>query len=48
MPEPITTIGLGVAAAYVSKDIVLRLLGPTADYWGAICAISLPKEGWKT
>ena len=31
--EPITTIGLGVAA-YLAKDGIGKLLGPTADYLG--------------
>ena len=37
MPDPATTIGLGVlvGAGYVAKDTVTRLLGPTADYLGA-------------
>ena len=34
MPEPITTVGIGVIAAYVGKDAVVRILGPTADYLG--------------
>jgi hypothetical protein len=34
MVEPITTIGLGAVAAYLSKDGVSKLLGPTADYLG--------------
>ena len=34
MPEPITTVGLGVIAAYVGKDAIVRILGPTADYLG--------------
>ena len=32
--EPVTTIGLGAFAAYVSKDGIGKLLGPTADYLG--------------
>jgi hypothetical protein len=34
MPEPITTVGLGAIVAYLSKDGVAKLLGPTADYLG--------------
>lgn len=34
MPEPITTIGLGAIAAYLGKDGVEKLLGPTVDYLG--------------
>lgn len=34
MPEPITTIGLGAIAAYLGKDGLEKLLGPTADYLG--------------
>lgn len=34
MVEPVTTIGLGVVAAYLGKDGVQKLLGPTADYLG--------------
>ena len=34
MPEPITTVGIGVIAAYVGKDAIVRILGPTADYLG--------------
>lgn len=34
MPDPVTTVGIGVVAAYVGKDIVLKILGPTADYLG--------------
>ena len=36
MPEPLTTVGVSAiaAAAYVSKDVVSRILGPTADYLG--------------
>ena len=34
MPEPITTVGVGVIAAYVGKDAIVRILGPTADYLG--------------
>jgi len=34
MPEPITTVGLGAVAAYLSKDGIQKLLGPTADYLG--------------
>ena len=35
MPEPLTTIGVGAIAAYLSKDGISKLLGPTADYLGA-------------
>lgn len=34
MPEPLTTIGFGVIAAYLAKDGLEKLLGPTADYLG--------------
>lgn len=34
MPEPITTVGLGAIAAYLGKDGLQKLLGPTADYLG--------------
>jgi hypothetical protein len=34
VPEPITTIGLGAIAAYLGKDGIQKLLGPTADYLG--------------
>lgn len=34
MPEPITTIGLGAIAAYLGKDGLEKLLGPTAEYLG--------------
>lgn len=34
MPEPITTVGLGAIAAYLGKDGIQKLLGPTADYLG--------------
>ncbi|MDH4285565.1 MAG: hypothetical protein OEV35_09640 [Gallionellaceae bacterium] len=34
MVEPITTVGLGAVAAYLTKDGVAKLLGPTADYLG--------------
>ena len=34
MPEPITAIGLGAIAAYLGKDGLGKLLGPTADYLG--------------
>lgn len=34
MPEPVTAIGLGVIAAYLSKGGVEKLLGPTAEYLG--------------
>lgn len=32
--EPVTSIGLGAIAAYLAKDGVAKLLGPTADYLG--------------
>jgi len=35
MPEPVTTVGLGAIAAYLGKDGLQKLLGPTADYLGA-------------
>ena len=34
MPEPLTTVGLGAVAAYLGKDGIQKLLGPTADYLG--------------
>lgn len=34
MPDPITNAGIGVIAAYVGKDAIVRILGPTADYLG--------------
>ncbi|MBI5922157.1 MAG: hypothetical protein HY847_11005 [Betaproteobacteria bacterium] len=34
MPEPITTVGLGAIAAYLGKDGLQKILGPTADYLG--------------
>jgi hypothetical protein len=34
MPEPITTVGLGAIAAYLGKDGIAKLLGPTAEYLG--------------
>ena len=38
MPEPLTTIGVSAiaagAGAYVTRDVVSRILGPTADYLG--------------
>lgn len=35
MPEPITTtVGLGAIAAYLGKDGLEKLLGPTAEYLG--------------
>jgi len=34
MPEPITTIGIGAIAAYLGKDGLAKLLGPTAEYLG--------------
>jgi hypothetical protein len=35
MPEPVTTIGLGALAAYLGKDGLEKLLGPTAEYLGS-------------
>jgi hypothetical protein len=34
MAEPITTIGLGALGAHLGKDVVQKVLGPTADYMG--------------
>ncbi|MFM8624599.1 MAG: hypothetical protein ACKOCZ_08840 [Betaproteobacteria bacterium] len=34
MTDPVTTIGLGAVAAYLGKDGLEKLLGPTADYLG--------------
>lgn len=34
MPEPVTTVGLSALAAYLGKDGIQKLLGPTADYLG--------------
>lgn len=34
MVEPVTTIGLGAIVAYLSKDGIQKLLGPTAEYLG--------------
>ena len=34
MPEPITTVGIGAIAAYLGKDGLQKILGPTADYLG--------------
>lgn len=34
MSEPITTVGLGAIAAYLGKDGLAKLLGPTAEYLG--------------
>ena len=34
MPDPITTLGVGAVAAYLGKDGLEKLLGPTADYLG--------------
>jgi hypothetical protein len=34
MPDPATTIGLSAVGTYVAKDVVIRLLGPTADFLG--------------
>lgn len=35
MADPITTLGLGALAAYLGKDGLEKLLGPTADYLGS-------------
>ena len=33
--EPVTTVSLGVVTAYLAKDGVAKLLGPTAQIiWG--------------
>ena len=32
--EPVTTVGMGAIAAYLAKDGVAKLLGPTAEYLG--------------
>ncbi len=32
--EPVTTVGFGAIAAYLAKDGIAKLLGPTADYLG--------------
>ena len=34
MPEPITTVGVSAVIAYLSKDGLNKILGPTADYIG--------------
>lgn len=34
MVEPVTTVGMGAIAAYLGKDGLQKLLGPTADYMG--------------
>lgn len=34
MAEPITTLGIGAIAAYLGKDGLEKLLGPTAEYLG--------------
>ncbi len=34
MPDPITTLGVGSVIALASKDILTKLLGPTAEYIG--------------
>lgn len=34
MPEPLATVGLGAIAAYLGKDGLQKLLGPTAEYLG--------------
>ena len=35
MSDPLTTLGLGAVAAYLGKDGLQKLLGPTADYLGS-------------
>lgn len=35
MAEPITTVGMGAIAAYLGKDGLQKILGPTADYLGS-------------
>ena len=32
--EPVATVGLGAVGAYLGKDVVAKLLGPTAEYLG--------------
>ena len=32
--EPVTTVGLGAIGAYLAKDGITKLLGPTAEYLG--------------
>ena len=32
--EPVTTIGIGAITAYLGKDGLTKILGPTADYLG--------------
>lgn len=34
MGDPVTTLGAGALAAYLGKDGLQKLLGPTADYLG--------------
>jgi len=34
MVEPVTSIGMAAVAAYLGRDAVQKLLGPTADYLG--------------
>ena len=34
MPEITTTVGIAGAIAYLGKDVVAKILGPTADYLG--------------
>ena len=34
MTDPLTTFGISAAAAYAGKDVLRKLLGPTADYLG--------------
>jgi len=34
MPEPIATVGLSAIAAYLSRDGITKILGPTAEYLG--------------
>ncbi len=33
MPEPVT-LGIGAVVAYISKDGLNKMLGPTAEYLG--------------
>lgn len=43
MPEPTTLAATGMTVAYVSKDLLSKLLGPTADYLGGELANSVEK-----
>ena len=46
MPEPITTVGLGAIAAYLGKDGISKILGPTAEYVGGeLQAFTKKKNG---